>query len=1244
MDDLLKMSDPSNGTPLQSGGAAEQDENENPEQPVANATSTPKKSTEELWQDWLAAKEERIKAFQEEEDREENEFCSKIKGLDLSTPLQESSKPIDAIDTPLEEIQRALQDLHTQNENLSRELEFARSVSKPSPAPGLEPKKLDDDLPGWASLRIGVQLDDKIDKLYTPLVFYHIRSLFSGEKQAGKTAPLTWFDLHERESGFRSAREVFNSMRSYWADDFSSERSLAKYRSLKQGSMRARDLASELSSLANAAHAFSISIEDRKATFIAALNTQVRDYVRSNLTILKMASGREPSFDEVVQLAARTDDLEGFKRSGPSSSSLPKASSGSTPSGATRSVPERTASAWKDRASSWQEKNPICGEMSTHYSSGCMNSRKNPATVVVASFRPSSTYAHVASSAPIVPDSTPLISFELTVASSLGVGSESGKVFGQILRFFLFPFVGSPSWLVEWKYQFCFSSDEPVPIPSAISQDDAPEIASRPLTVPVRFSSEVAGSALIDSGSQADIVSPLVVDRLGLEVRRLVAPVHADLAADGNAVRLSVFVVANLSVGEVIRENRSFFVLPLPDGVDAILGVPWMRDTGMAVSSTALFVAPAGPSDTVYDFEAGRFCEQPELNLRQLGFTDRPMDENDLSRFVVCALHAGVSVDEVLASVEHVSLEPHNPLLDHLDNDDPSTDLTAPEAEEAVKDLLSRFADVFADELPGPPPFRPVNHEINLVDDESKIRPFAIRIPDRYKAQWTAHLRKFVESGFWSPAALDSACSMFSVPKHDKSQARFVINLKPRNENTVRVASPLPDMKNVRSRFASHRFRSKLDFKAAYEQVRLTPESVPLSGFITPNGTFVSYGMQQSDANAPATMHKVCYLMFSKMLGRFLDAFYDDVLVYSNTRRAHLRHLEIVFGTLRHYKFYLARSKAELFASCLEALGAIVDDEGIHVVPEKWEMIQRWPTPRSPKDILRFMGTVQWMGDHLEQLSEVAAPLHHLTGKVQWNWSPACQLSFDTLKSLVPQTLRPLDLSKLSSGEERLYLFTDASMLGCGGWLGQGPDRHHARPFRFFSSKFNSAQRNYTTTDQELLGVSSDARRCTNTWLDGHEPDPAFDDDFPFPSEVQASPQMVLVSLLSSLDSVPLWTSNRARVRSLHLSALMGQGTETALTSFSNDFLTELRLALSTDPVGSKVLDDPESFPAFQVRDGLLFVEGDDEWRLVIPKGKTTRTDGRPTTFVELVLEYAHRLAGHLGFDKTLAIARRSFW
>ncbi|GAA5981118.1 hypothetical protein JCM11641_003119 [Rhodosporidiobolus odoratus] len=602
--------------------------------------------------------------------------------------------------------------------------------------------------------------------------------------------------------------------------------------------------------------------------------------------------------------------------------------------------------------------------------------------------------------------------------------------------------------------------------PAKSSIPPEPEIVSQPLTLTALIGEQDA-TALIDSGSQANVLLSAFAHCLGLPFRRLLAPVHADLGADGHAVCLSIYAEATVRVGDLVVPRRSFFVAPLPPGIDAILGVPWLNDTNTAVSSTSLFVVPTGPSEEVYNFRLGRFNIQPRRNFDDLGFVNRDMSEDEEHRFAVCVMMAGVEgIDEF------VDFEPHNPLLD-IDDDDPSLpDLSAHEAEALISSLKERFSDVLVDALPDRlPPHRPIDHDIDLINEELKIRPKVIGIPARYDKQWRAHVLEFKETGYWSPLALESACSMFSVPKHDPSEARFVINLKPRKANTRKRISPIPDMKGVRSRLGAHRYQTKLDFKNAYEQIRLALKSVAKSGFVTPSGTFVSRVMQQGDTNAPDTMHCVCAMRFEKAVGRFLDVFYDDVFIYFHTRRAHLRYLEIVLTSLRHYRFFLSRSKVDLMAPSLKALGCIIDDTGVSVDPSQWDSVQNWPVPRNKKDIMRFSGTVQWMSDHLPHLNELMAPISRLTGSVDWNWSPACQAAFELVKSLVPRTLSPLNLAALESGEEKLFILSDASILGCGSWIGQGVTRETARPYRYRSAKFNAAQRNYHTMDQELLGV-----------------------------------------------------------------------------------------------------------------------------------------------------------------------------
>ena len=82
---------------------------------------------------------------------------------------------------------------------------------------------------------------------------------------------------------------------------------------------------------------------------------------------------------------------------------------------------------------------------------------------------------------------------------------------------------------------------------------------------------------------------------------------------------------------------------------------------------------------------------------------------------------------------------------------------------------------------------------------------------------------------------------------------RTVVDLRERNKNTHRMTSPLPDMEGVLRRTAKHKFRTMLDMKNAYEQIRVVPEHVSRTTVTTPDGNMVSKVDQIGDCNAPAT-------------------------------------------------------------------------------------------------------------------------------------------------------------------------------------------------------------------------------------------------------------------------------------------------------------------------------------------------------------------------------------------------------
>ncbi|GAA5879538.1 hypothetical protein JCM16303_003242 [Sporobolomyces ruberrimus] len=126
-------------------------------------------------------------------------------------------------------------------------------------------------------------IDAQINESLTPSPFNLLRNLFSPDASHGKVSPQDWFDSRNRRIPFRSAREVFDALREHWSDPHAADRAWTKYRSARQGGLRARDLGSELDSLADSCIGQVISDADRRATFLSALNSQVADFVKTQM-------------------------------------------------------------------------------------------------------------------------------------------------------------------------------------------------------------------------------------------------------------------------------------------------------------------------------------------------------------------------------------------------------------------------------------------------------------------------------------------------------------------------------------------------------------------------------------------------------------------------------------------------------------------------------------------------------------------------------------------------------------------------------------------------------------------------------------------------------------------------------------------------------------------------------------------------------------------------------------------------
>ena len=104
--------------------------------------------------------------------------------------------------------------------------------------------------------------------------------------------------------------------------------------------------------------------------------------------------------------------------------------------------------------------------------------------------------------------------------------------------------------------------------------------------------------------------------------------------------------------------------------------------------------------------------------------------------------------------------------------------------------------------------------------------------------------------------------------------------------------------------------------------------------------------------------------------------------------------------------------------------------------------------------------------------SHILAPLTSQSGHKKLKWSTECQEAFDKAKAMLAKEafLRYPDHNK------PFHVYSDASDYQMGSVIMQ-----EGKPVAFFSRKLNSAQRNYTTGEKDILSIVEtlkEYRRC----------------------------------------------------------------------------------------------------------------------------------------------------------------------
>jgi len=300
-----------------------------------------------------------------------------------------------------------------------------------------------------------------------------------------------------------------------------------------------------------------------------------------------------------------------------------------------------------------------------------------------------------------------------------------------------------------------------------------------------------------------------------------------------------------------------------------------------------------------------------------------------------------------------------------------------------VPDLLAMFPKVFVKEVPEElPPARKIMQKITLIDPTKLLKTPTFKAPQALMTKYKTWINKQMNASILCRTSVPGGASMFVEAKCD-GRIRPLVDLRFRNDNTQADHTQIPEQSIILNAVARGRFRSKIDLRDAYFQTRVHPDDVKYNTIKSPCGGFTSLVMMEGDMNAPGTFVRTMEDLFHDELGKNIWVYIEDIFVFSDTFEEHIKDVKNACSNLQNASYYANSKKSVFFATKLDILGQMIDDDGIHPAPETVRTMIDWTRPENQKELQQFNGIVNYISHFIPHIATSTAPLTELSGNAE---------------------------------------------------------------------------------------------------------------------------------------------------------------------------------------------------------------------------------------------------------------------
>ena len=270
-----------------------------------------------------------------------------------------------------------------------------------------------------------------------------------------------------------------------------------------------------------------------------------------------------------------------------------------------------------------------------------------------------------------------------------------------------------------------------------------------------------------------------------------------------------------------------------------------------------------------------------------------------------------------------------------------------------------------------------------------------LRLPKSMQEEATRQVKKKLDLGLLEFSQGPYRSRYFVVPKKD-GEYRFINDVQPLNNVTIRDSGMPPSVDEFSEDFAGYPITCAIDYYSGYNQISLGRAYRDYTAFLTALGlvrqTRLPQGWTNSVAVFQRVMGKVHYRQIPHQVRPFLDdnaikgpkSRYNDEERSSGIRRFVWEHAQIFQQFMRDAwvaGLTISGTKCAIGVPGITIVGMVCDYDGRHPEQKKVQKIVDWPTPESIKDARAFIGIVVYYRIFIQGFAVTAAPIFELFRK-----------------------------------------------------------------------------------------------------------------------------------------------------------------------------------------------------------------------------------------------------------------------